>query len=58
MDGLMVNTLEIAEQAIIHAWERGDEVEKAKLWIAHDIVKEIRVQREVMQQDAANGSDF
>ena len=38
MDGQAIDTSMIAEQAIVLAWEKGEEVEKARLHIAHEIV--------------------
>ena len=54
MDRQVIDTLKIAERAIIAAWKKGDEVEKAQLAIAQDIVQEVIAQREAMQMDAAN----
>lgn len=42
----MNEALEVAEQAIVGAWFQGNEVEQAQLWIALDIVKEVRAQRQ------------
>ncbi|MGB5454060.1 MAG: hypothetical protein WBM71_07310 [Sedimenticolaceae bacterium] len=42
----MNESLEVAEQAIVGAWFQGNEVEQAQLWIALDIVKEVRAQRQ------------
>ena len=54
MDRQVIETLKIAERAIIAAWRKGDEVEKALLAIAQDIIQEVIAQREAMQMDAAN----
>jgi len=43
--------LELAEQAISRAWELGDELEKAALWIAHGVVMDVQIRRE--WQDAS-----
>lgn len=43
--------LELAEQAISRAWERGDELEKATLRIAHGVVMDVQIRRE--WQDAS-----
>jgi hypothetical protein len=53
MDQLMANTLQIAEQAIIQAWELGDSVERAQLSIAQDIVAKVLAQKEAEQTKPA-----
>ena len=52
------DTLRQAAGAIMDAWQLGDEMEKAQLSAAFDIVQEVLAQRQSIQENSLKGEAF